>query len=317
MHHIKGDTNPMLKSWKPEDDAMLLSMNQKGLSLKTMAKRLNRTENAVRLRAKHKGIKLNIKGRRWTEEEEQKFAEDWQNETINNDTLVRKHNRTWHALQEKAVMMKLGPRVFDSRYLTIQDVCEEMKVSNDRVYRWISHGLPTHKSGSRRRKYLIDSDELLQFLEKHQSWFQASTISKYIFGEEPDWLVEKRKKDRLHNRNRRQREWTNDEDRRLQMLHKRGASLSELADEFHRSESAVRTHLYVIGCEIKRKDVYTDHEIKILTEYSDYYTLKELEDMLPGRTAKGIEYKCKMLKLPYHFAKENCKSPDTKTAAEE
>ena len=64
----------MLKSWKPEDDAMLLSMNQKGLSLKTMAKRLDRTENAVRLRAKHKGIKLNIKGRRWTEEEERRFA---------------------------------------------------------------------------------------------------------------------------------------------------------------------------------------------------------------------------------------------------
>lgn len=307
----------MLKTWTKEDDELLKSMNARGLSLKTMAKRLERTENAVRLRAKHTGIRLNIKGRRWTEEELKQFEDDWLDETINNDALVRKHNRTWHALQEKAVAMKLGPRVFDSRYLTVQDVCEEMGVSNDRVYRWVACGLPTHKSGSRRRKYLIDSDELLKFLEQHQSWFQASTISKYIFGEEPEWLVEKRKKDRLHNRSRYQQEWTNEEDRKLQTLYKRGASLLELADEFHRSESAVRTHLYVIGCEIKRKDVYTEREIETLRKLSDYYTLTELAAMLPGRTAKGIEYKCKMLKIPYHFAKENCKKLKTENTAQD
>lgn len=293
--------------WSEEEDKLLRDMNNKGLALKTMAKRLGRTENAVRLRAKHVGLKLNIKGRRWTKAEEIEFARDWCDETINNDALTRKCNRTWHALQEKAVALKLGPRRHNSLYLTIQDICTEMQVSSDRVYRWIQYGLPTHKGGSKRRKYLIDVDELLAFLETHQSWFIATTVSKCLFCEEPEWFKEKRIHDREHDRSNHQLEWTNDEDAKLQNMYHKGFSMADMAREFHRSESAVRTHLYVIGCEVKRKDTYTDKELDILRRYSDTHTIDELADMLPNRTKKGIEYKCKMMKIPYHFSKAHCR----------
>lgn len=296
--------------WSKEQDELLVQMNTKGLSLKTMAKRLERTENAVRLRAKHIGLKLNIKGRRWTPEEEKMFAENWRDETINNESLVRKHNRTWHALQEKAVSMKLGPRQHNSLFLTIQDVCAEMQVSSDRVYRWIQYGLPTHKGESKRRKYLIDANELLDFLEQHQSWFLATNVSECLFCEEPQWLKDKRAYDKKHDRSKHQIEWTNDEDAELQRMYYKNVSIPDLAQYFHRSESAVRTHLYVIGCEVKRKDTYNQHELDILRKYSDTHTIEELTGMLPGRSAKGIEYKCKMMKIPYHFSKSHCKKSE-------
>ena len=298
--------------WSKECDEQLLEMNDKGLSLKTMAARLGRTENAVRLRVKHLGCVLNVKGRRWTEREETMFIEDWRDETMNNDALVRRHNRTWHALQEKAVAMKLGPRPYNSCFLSIQDVCSEMQVSSDRVYRWIKCGLKTRKGGSKRRKYLISCEDLLDFLEKHQSWFLATKVDIYLFcgcseHGEPDWLAKKRVYDTKHDRSKHQMAWSNAEDARLYQMFNNGASLQDLALEFHRSESAIRTHLYVIGCEIKRPDVYTEEELAILRDYSDYKTLKELAEMLGGRTVKGIEYKCKTMKLPYHFSKRQCK----------
>lgn len=294
--------------WTKAEDDELYSMNDKGLSLKTMAKRLERTENAVRLRAKHIGLKLNIKGRRWTKEEVAEFIKNWCDETVNNDSLIRKHNRTWHALQEKAVSLQLGPRKHNSLYLTIQNICDEMHVSSDRVYRWIAYGLPTHKGGSKRRKYLIDAKELLDFLEQHQSWFLATSVSRCLFCDEPQWLKDKRVHDKEHDRSKHQIEWTNDEDAKLQQMYHRGATMLEMAKEFHRSETAVRTHLYVIGCEVKRKDTYTDDELGILRKYSDTHTIEELAEMLPKRTKKGIEYKCKMLKIPYHFSKSHCRS---------
>lgn len=299
-----------MNNWTKESEERLLKMNAKGLSLKTMANRLGRTENAVRLRIKHLGSSLNVKGRRWTKEEEEDFVKNWRDESMNNEALVRKHNRTWHALQEKAVSMKLGSRPYNSCYLSIQDVCSEMNVSSDRVYRWIRYGLRTHKGGSKRRKYLISSDDLLDFLQKHPSWFLATKVDTCLFcGErgEPDWLIHKREYDKLHDRSNHQMVWSNAEDAKLFQMFNDGVSFQDLAAEFHRSVSAIRTHLYVIGCEIKRQDVYTDEELDILRKYSDYMTLDELVDMLEGRTAKGIEYKCKMLKLPYHFSKHQCK----------
>ena len=303
----------LINLWTKESDDQLIEMNSKGLSLKTMASRLGRTENAVRLRVKHLGQKLNVKGRRWTKDETAEFVLNWRDETMNNDALVRKHNRTWHALQEKAVAMKLGPRPYNSCYLSIQDVCNEMNVSSDRVYRWIKFGLRTRKGGSKRRKYLISCEDLLHFLEEHKSWFLATKIDTCLFcGErgEPDWLAKKRLYDKKHDRSKHQMMWTNAEDSKLYQMFNNGVSLQDLAREFHRSQSAIRTHLYVIGCEIKRPDVYTDEELDILRKYSDYKTLAELSVMLHGRTVKGIEYKCKILKIPYHFSKQQCKPMD-------
>lgn len=302
-----------MNNWTPEQDKLLEDMNSKGLSLKTMAARLNRTENAVRLRVKHLGFSLNVRGRRWTKEEEANFRLNWLDETMNNDALVRRHNRTWHALQEKAVSMKLGPRPYNSCYLSIRDICSEMQVSSDRVYRWIKFGLKTHKGGSKRRKYLVSADDLLAFLKEHSTWFLASKVDTCLFCSdrgEPKWLLDKRSFDRKHDRSRHQLIWSNQEDAKLYQMFNSGATIEELAMVFQRSYSAIRTHLYVIGCEIKRTDVYTDEELDILKKYSDTKTLYELASMLKGRSVKGIEYKCKMLKLPYHFSKTQCKSED-------
>lgn len=297
----------MARPWTPEEDAVLLQMNKAKNTLKTMARKFNRTETAIRLRIIHLGDRPNVKGRKWTPEEEAVFKREWLDENIANSVLVRHHNRTWKALQEKAVAMKLGSRPHNFLYFTVQDIASEMKVSVDRVYRWIKYGLKARKGGDKRRKYLIDVEDLLAFLKTHQDLYQASCIDRCLFCDEPDWLIEKRERDKAYDLSKNQVEWTNEEDKQLQSLYYAGWTLENLAAKFHRTEHAVRMHLYVIGCEISRPDTYSEEEVRILKQYCETHTIAELAKMLTGRTEKGIEYKCKALHIPYHFSKSRCK----------
>jgi excisionase family DNA binding protein len=294
------------RPWTAKDDDILIDMANRGRPLKKIALELGRTENATRLRSKKLGVRIMTKGRRWTDEETNDFIAEWQDEEVSNDTLVRRHKRTWHALQQRAVVLKLGPRNHDSYYLTVRDICDEMKVSSDRVYSWIRLGLKTHKSGQKRRHYLIDTDELLEFLEQHQDLFDASQVSNLLFIDEPDWLKAKRKSDGSWNKDKHNLEWTDSEDRSLVMMNQYNKSVAYMAEHFHRTECAIISRLNVLGCERKKKNSYTDNEIKILCEYSDSKTLAELAEMLPGRTVKGLEYKCKCLGIPYHLSKKKC-----------
>ena len=293
--------------WTERDEKDLIELSGRKTSLSVIAKKLGRTKNAVQSKARRLGLTLNIKGRRWTAQEESDFVKHWCDGALTNDALIRKHNRTWNALQTKANLLKLGPRPFDACYLSVQDICFEMNVSKERVYRWIKHGLSTKSSNDNRRKYLIDCEDLLLFLEKHQSWFDASVVSNYLFINKPKWLIDKQRCDKRKDCCRHQCEWTNEEDKRLQIMYQRGHSIKDMSKVFHRKESAIKTHLSVIGCKIQRPLAYTDDELKLLYAYSDIYTLSELCDMLPGRSIKGIEYKCKMLKISYHYSKQQCK----------
>lgn len=298
----------MAVKWSKEDEDRLIEMNAKRVSVSRMAKRLGRTETAIVLRLTKLGVQLNVKGRRWTKEEEQNFVQGWKNEALSNEALARRFNRSWHALQEKACAMDLGPRPHDFLYLTVQDICTEMQVSADRVYNWFNMGLKSHPGGSKRRKYLVDVDDLLAFLKAHPRLFNAARVSRCLFCDEPDWFIKKRIADRELSNTRDQHEWTNEEDKQLYNLYKSGWSFADIAVKLHRTETAVRTHLYVIGCEIKHADTYTDDEIATLKKYSDMYTLSEMrEKFFPERTESGLEYKCKALNIPYHFNKSRCR----------
>mgnify|MGYP004672825061 CR=1 FL=1 len=296
----------MRKFWTLEDDTILTEMAQKGVKLSKISKTLDRTENAIRLRCKKLGIKPMVRGRHWTKDEETQFIDEWSDEDVTNDYMVRKHKRTWHALQEKASELGLGGRPDNSQYVSVKEICEEMNVSSDRVYSWIKLGLKTRKANNYRSRYAIDIEDLLAFLKDHQNLFNAANVSIYLFSYEPKWFTEKRKVDVYRDLSNHQMEWTNAADKMLLLMFERGISISEMAAHFKRSESAIITHLNVLGCSRKSPRAYTDAELSILYEYSDKKTLQELSEMLPGRSAKGLEYKCKALALPYHLSAARC-----------
>lgn len=296
----------MKKLWTLEEDNILIEFAKKGVKLSKIADKLDRTENAVRLRCKRLGIQIMAKGRHWTKEEEEQFKEEWCSEDVSHDTLVRRHNRTWHALQEKAFSMGLGSRPQNTSYVTVMDICQEMNVSSDRVYAWIKLGLNVHKSNDKRTKYLIDTDELLVFLEHNQHLFDASEVSQFLFIQEPEWLKNKRRKDGSIDISNKGTEWSFQDDKILVSLYEKGYSVEKLAQIFKRSEIAIITHLNILGVKRKRANEYSEEELKVLYEYSNEKTLKELATMLPGRTVKGLEYKCKSLGIPYHLSSRRC-----------
>lgn len=294
---------PIKNYWTASEDDMLRLYVSRGKSVPYISKKIGRTENAVRLRMKRIDLASFAKRRKWTIDEESAFAIDWVNCELSNKRLMTKYNRTWKALQMKAVKLQLGPRVYDTSYLTVKDVSDEMSISDDRVYHWIELGLKTHKSLDNRQKYLINADELLKFLEQHQNLFSAHVVSDTLFYKEPTWFKNKRKDDSKSYLKNAKAEWTNEQDKTLLYLYKsQNWSIERIAEHFGRTPSAVKTHLYVLCVQFDRRDVYSEEELKYLKDNSDNKTIAELSEIL-GRTQDGLMYKCKMMNLPYHISK--------------
>lgn len=300
----------MNRMWRAEEIQMLKDCIDKGMSIEDIAEKLDRTESAVKVYARKHGIRFVTEGCAWTDSEMKMFADDWVDADMTKNKLQRKYGRTWTGLRSKAFKMGLGERPVSDIYLTIKEVSQEMQIHEWTVRTWLKLGLNTRKSKVNKTvKHLIDTDDLLIFLESHQYLFDASKVSKILFYKEPAWLKEKRKHDSLHYRENRNSEWSIADDNKLVWLFKCGKTDEEIAFEMKRTPVAVQTHRFILGLS-RPNNNYSDHELKILREWSDYKTVSELSDMLPGRTAGSISRKCYTLGIPYHESKSTCKWSD-------
>lgn len=207
--------------------------------------------------------------------------------------LMLRYNRTELALKDKASRLGLSVRPYDDEYLSVLDICNEMDVSEDRVLHWLRVGL---KYRVIKVKYLISQEDLLDFLRNNPDRYDASKISEYLFVDEPDWLIQKRKDDYVFCTSKSHIEYTNEEDMKIERLFKQGKSDKEM----RRSESALKKHREILG--------YNLYEIEILKKNSRYLTVDELLELLPLRDKKSIKYKCNDLGLPYHTRKSRCES---------
>lgn len=293
--------------WTEDEKKKLTELAASGLKIEEIAATLNRSENSIRSKMKRMDVLPHTKGRRWVKREEDEFAEMWLDDTITNAQLVKMFNRTWPALQQKAVKMQLGGREYNHMYLSVQDVAYGLGVSDDVVYRWLKNGLKKHRGGSKRRKYVIDLKELFKFLEPIQDTLDGSKVVLDFFYYMPDWLKKKIDNDRFRDLSRQTYEWTDAEDRALQNMFNINMSVSQIAANLKRTETAVKTHMQILGFVRGRQDVYTKEELTLLKKYSDKLTLSELVEKMPGRTESGLMYKCKMLGLPYHTSKKRVK----------
>ena len=295
--------------WEKEKEEELITLINKNTKIKNIAKKLNKSENAIRLKAKKLGLTIKETGCKWTTEEEDLLIEDWANDKLTLDYIAKKHNRTIQAIKLKAMKMELGPRAEYIEHLTIDIIAEEFGIHRDKVERWIKNGLKCSEKRIGKHKYIIDSDDLLEWLKNNQDKFNAANLSIYLFATEPQWLKDKRKNDialKTINKNN-NKEWTNSEDLMLQNFIKQGISYDKIAKRLGRTESACIGRATIVGVAKDNPKFWQDKEIKILKEYSDIKTISELQKLLPNRTEKAIEYKCKMLGLKYHLTEKRIK----------
>lgn len=293
--------------WAEEDISALIELCEKHKTVAYIHKQIkSHTKTEIRSKIRSLGLDYGREKRQWTEEELKQFDEDWLDDNWTTAGLMRKYGRTKVSLRQMARRRGLGPRPYDDSYLTVQDIMREMHVSKSRVQSWVRLGLKHHMSRTLPKRWLIDQDDLLEFLEAHQNMFDASKISNYLFYQTPKWLKVKAVKDaqkqQLLDKTLRTVKFTAAEIKQIEFLFKMGRSNEEIAKSVNRTPYSVER---ILSTKLKlSRRRYNQYEIDIIKNNIDTHTIDEIVAMLPIRTKKGVIAKCEELGLKYHSKKK-------------
>ncbi|MEG1597052.1 MAG: hypothetical protein RR359_02105 [Bacilli bacterium] len=162
-----------------------------------IAEIMNRTEDAVYIKAKKLGLDIKSKHRKWTKEDEEALQDMWGSYSI--EYIAKKLDRTPSGISNRVFVLKLGSAIANNYDgLTIQEMCDLFGKSRDTIsIDWAALGLKIQEIFFSSRSYtIVTIADLYNFLECNQSIWDSRTLEKNILGKEPEWLLEKRKKDR-------------------------------------------------------------------------------------------------------------------------
>ena len=292
---------PKSNEWTKEEIEELKNLSDKYHYTK-IAKMMNKSENSIYLKAKKLGITLIQDRREWTKEDEDMLSDLWGNTKI--EAIAKKMKRSVFSLKVKAVRMNLGPMIRNNYdVITISDISDILSVSRDRIIRWISLGLKLKKTklSKNREYYTITLQDLLDFLEKNQGLWDSRNLEKNILGIEPDWLIEKRKKDIRTDPNW-YHKWSEEEINKTINLFKNGKNYEEISVIINRSEWSVANLLRNLGYSYMLPQYWKSKEIKYLRENYKDMTYEEIASYL-GRTTKAVSAKAEELGFQKKYTK--------------
>ena len=285
---------PESNNWTEEEIEALITMSDK-FHYKKIAKILGKTENAVYLKARKLNIVLIQDARKWTYEEECKLKELWGTKRI--EIIAKELKRTVFSLKVRAVRMNLGPMLQNNyEVITVSDISDILGVSRDRiVLTWPKLGLNLQKIKLTKDAsyYVVVWEDLMDFLEKNQNEWDSRNVEPYMLATEPDWLVEKRRRDSIEDPIW-YRCWTKEELDKAEHYFLKGMSYEEIGEKLHRKKGAVYDMLYNLGYRSKFK--WEEEEISYLNEHY----LEENEEVVSeylGRSKGAVKLKAKQLGL--------------------
>lgn len=287
---------PSSNEWSQEEIATLIDLSDK-LHYEEIARVMNKSTNAIYLKAKRLGITLIQDRRKWLREEEALFASLWG--TMPVEEIAKKLKRTVFSLKVKAVRMGLGPMIRNnSDLMTVSDICELLSVSRDRVTTtWLDLGLNLQKLQLTNNcsYYVITWEDLINFLFQNQNEWDSRELEENIFGEEPDWLKAKRLKD-LEENPLWYRRWTEEEVKLVENLYNSKKSTLEIAEIVDRSEASVKDLIRQMGYSFNLPKYWKSSEIIFLKENCKNMTYSQIATIL-GRTPKAVGAKVEELGL--------------------
>ena len=292
------------KPWDEESLSILKRLSDEGVPIEEIAEKLGRTKTSIRIKLKRLGLQILSRGRKYTEEELNNLYDDWKYSNKTMDALSKKYKRGKEALTIIATRKGFSPRLSDTEFLSVKDLSEHIGVSKDTIKTWMKRGLKSRRCHTGKKRYLFLLEDVQKFLEEHQDFFDAGKISDFLFMEEPDWLKEKRIKDKSTFAHKNHYEYTNEEDLQIIQLRKAGCSLEEIAQKLRRTPIGIQSRLFIISAGNISPTYWSEEEIRILRENSDYMALQDLYELLQGkRSIRSIEWKCEKLGLKYHIQK--------------
>ena len=200
----------------------------------------NHERIADRVRKYRQGLKvINLQRHQktWSDAEKEYLEDNWGAETLSR--LSRQLHRTKKAVHAETKKLHLGASTKADEYLTGSQVAKLLNIRRRTVYYWIKYGnlKARHTCLVFKRKFwLIRHENLWDWLEKNQDRFDSRKIDMSELGYEPQWLQQKRLRDRnIPNRNKR---WTTLQEQ--QIIVNKSMGLQGVADLMGRSYNSVK-----------------------------------------------------------------------------
>lgn len=295
---------PESNEWTNEQVKMLETLSEK-YHYKKIAKMLDKPPNAVYVKAKRLGITLIQTRRDWTIEEDEMLKELWGSISI--ETLAKKMKRSVYSLKIRANKLGIGPMINNNyEVLTVSDVCELLCVTYTRITTtWVKLGLNLKKKKLTKNKnyYVVTLEDLILFLKDNQNEWDSRNLEEYGLASEPEWLTEKRKRDRLENPLW-YRRWTDEEVKKAEQLFSMGKTYAEIALSIDRKEEAVARMLRSLGHEYELPRYWKGKEIKYLRENYRNMTYSEIARAI-DRTPEAVCAKASELGYQKKLIKTN------------
>lgn len=284
------------KGWTSEEEEQLARLSTK-YHYQEIANKLGRSKDAIYLKARKMGLSLIQDRRKWTKYDEKELRQKWGKKPI--EQIAREMGRSVNSLRVKGIRMKLGALIeADLDIIRISEIEEYVGISRDAIMRFYQKGminLEIKMISKKKGIYYVEFDELLKFLENNQHIWDSNNLEPHIFGLEPEWLINKRKKDAQNPPNL-YRKWTKEEKELAKSLLLGGYNHQQIAERLNRSKEAVQYELSKRLLAYRLEHFWKGNEIKKMQELARHKTAKELSEIL-GRSEKAIKYKAKELNL--------------------
>lgn len=285
----------MSKYWS-EEETNYLKENYKTKSAEEISKHIGRSESSIFQKALKMGLKKD--NYRWTKEEEDYLEDKWG--VIPISTIAKKLNKTIKAVKMKAQRINLDAFLKSGDYVTFGELSKALGLDSNTylLTKLINMGFPFEKKKVISKKvYIVCLKDFWKWAEKHQTAFDFSKFSKNNLGKEPDWVDEKRKRDRdVKHKYRSRNNWTKDEDERLiYLLNQFKYSYKEIAIRLGRTEGAITRRITDLGIKARPiraiNKIWSKEEENILTELiKKRYDYNSMSEVL-GRSSKSVRGK--------------------------
>lgn len=197
--------------------------------------------------------------RKWNLKELEYLQNAWGE--VNIKKIAKTLGRTVNAVRLKAGKLKLGDWLEWSDYLSLNKLYQMLfnrPLESYTVGVWKRAGMPIKDVRRLNRTYqMIDLESFIRWYKKHKTIIDISLTNDGDFGDEPDWLKEKRRADKMAGEYK-GRPWTEYEDQRLKsLLNSYNYGYREISIKLKRTEGAIKRRMLDLG--IKQRPLKADN----------------------------------------------------------
>lgn len=179
-----------------------------------------------------------MKRRRWTKEEENYLTEKWG--LVQRRTIAKNLNRTECAVMKRAADLGLGTmQKGNGEFYSPHQISKILGWHPTTIYPYVhSNKLKAiRKILAKESVYQVEHDDLMEFLKEYQDRWDSRKVEIFAFGEEPEWMKEKR--DRDFYKDNQYKKWTKQEEGRLIGLVNNGMAYKDIAKMMERTTRAI------------------------------------------------------------------------------